>query len=120
MFNTKNLVHDVTDVPATWIFENFCNLTEKLSGQDIKIKSLFNPNDKTPSMCIYVAKNGVYKFKDFSTGKGGDAVTLVKELLQFNYHKASQIIIETYNDYVLHNNGGQDIQKLIRFLIGDF
>jgi len=111
MFNTKNLVHDVTDVPETWIFENFCNLTEKLSGQDIKIKSLFNPNDKTPSMCIYVAKNGVYKFKDFSTGKGGDAVTLVKELFQFNYHKASQIIIETYNDYVLHNNGGQDIQK---------
>jgi hypothetical protein len=111
MFNTKNLVHDVTDVPATWIFENFCNLKEKLTGQDVKIKSLFNPNEKTPSMCIYVAKNGVYKFKDFSTGKGGDAVTLVKELFQFNYHKASQAIIEQYNDFVLHNNGGQDIQK---------
>lgn len=111
MFTTKNLVHDITDVPIPWIFEKFCNLTEKLTGQDIKIKSIFNPKERTPSMCIYVDKNGVYKFKDFSTGKGGDAINLVKETQGLNYHAACKLVIETYNDYVLHNNGGYDIKK---------
>ncbi len=111
MFTTKNLVHDITDVPVPWIFENFCNLTEKLTGQDIKIKSIFNPKERTPSMCIYVDKNGIYKFKDFSTGKGGDAISLVKDAQGLNYHTACKLVVETYNDYVLHNNGGYDIKK---------
>jgi hypothetical protein len=82
MFTTKNLVHDVKDVPITFIFEHFCKLKEKLTGQDVKIKSMFNPNERTPSMCIYLdSKIGVYKFKDFSTGKIGSAMDMVKELV---------------------------------------
>lgn len=111
MFKTKNLVHDVKDVPVAWIFEHFCKLNEKLKGQDIKIKSLFNPTERTPSMCIYVDRNKQYKFKDFSTGKGGSAVDLVKELKNLSFHKACQIIIENYNDFVLHNNGGYDMEE---------
>jgi len=104
MFCTKNLVHDIKDVPATWVFEYFCKLREKLNGQDVKIKSMFNPNERTPSMSIYYdVKNNTYKFKDFSSGKGGDAVNLIKELNQLKYHQACQMIIETYNDYVLKN-----------------
>jgi hypothetical protein len=115
MFTTKNLVHDVKDVPITFIFEHFCKLKEKLTGQDVKIKSLFNPNERTPSMCIYLdSKSGVYKFKDFSTGKLGSAMDMVKELLQLPFHKAAHMVIEKYNDYVLHNNGGYDIQKFQR------
>jgi hypothetical protein len=111
MFNTKNLVHNISNVPSVWIFEHFCKLKEKLSGQDVKIKSLFNPTEKTPSMCIYASTNTQYRFKDFSTGKGGDGVTLIKELHQLTYHNACVLIVETYNDYVLHNNGGDDIKK---------
>jgi hypothetical protein len=111
MFKIKNLVHDIKDVPVTWIFERYCKLTEKLSGQDIKIKSLFNPKERTPSMCIYVDKTGQYKFKDFSTGKGGSAVDLIKEYSGLKYHSACNKIIEDYNDFVLHNNGGYDIQE---------
>ena len=115
MFTTKNLVHDVKDVPITFIFEHFCKLKEKLTGQDVKIKSLFNPNERTPSMCIYLdPKIGIYKFKDFSTGKIGSAMDMVKELLQVPFHKAAHTVIEKYNDYVLHNNGGYDIQKFQR------
>jgi hypothetical protein len=111
MFKTKNLVHNVKDVPVTWIFETFCNLNQKLVGQDIKIKSLFNSRDRTPSMCIYLDSNKIYKFKDFSTGRGGSAVDVVKEIHSLSFHKAAELIVEKYNDYVLHNNGGYDVKE---------
>jgi hypothetical protein len=110
MFKVKNLIHDIKDVPVSWIFEQYCNLKERLTGQDVKIKSLFNPKERTPSMCIY-ANGGVYKYKDFSTGKGGSAIDLVKDLTQLSYHKACQQVVEKYNDFVLHNNGGYDIKE---------
>ena len=114
MFKTKNLVHDIKSVPVPWIFKHFCDIKEKLSGQDVKIKSMFNPNDKVPSMCIYTDKNSVYRYKDFSTGKGGSAVDLVKELKNVSFHKACQLIVESYNDFVLHNNGGYDLENFQR------
>jgi len=111
MFKTKNLVHDIKDVPTSWIFQHFCKLNEQLAGQDVKIKSLFNPKERTPSMCIYYAKDGIYKYKDFSTGKGGSAIDLIKELYNLPFHKACGFVVETYNDYVLHNNGGYDVKE---------
>jgi len=114
MFNTKDLVHDIKDVPVTWIFEHFCVLKEKLNGQDLKFKSIFNPKERTPSMCIYMDTHNVYKYKDFSTGKGGSAIDLVKEMTHLSFHKTCQLIIETYNDFVLHNNGGYDIERFQR------
>jgi len=114
MFKTKNLVHDVHDVPTQWIFQHFCSIKEKLTGQDVKIKSLFNPNERTPSMCIYSDKDNNYRYKDFSTGKGGSAIDLVKDLKQVPFHKACQLIVENYNDFVLHNNGGYDFEEFQR------
>jgi 5S rRNA maturation endonuclease (ribonuclease M5) len=114
MFNTKDLVHDIKDVPVTWIFEHFCVLKEKLNGQDVKLKSIFNSKERTPSMCIYTDQYNTYKYKDFSTGKGGSAIDLVKEITQLSFHKTCQLIIETYNDFVLHNNGGYDIERFQR------
>lgn len=112
MFTTKNLVHDIKDVPVPWIFEHFCKLKEKLNGEDVKIKSMFNPKERTPSMCIYFdGTKDVYKFKDFSTGKGGSAIDLVKEITQLPYHKACSLVVENFNDYVLHNNGGYDVKE---------
>lgn len=112
MFKTKNLVHDIKEVPVPWIFEHYCKLKEKLNGHDIKIKSLFNLKERTPSMCIYLdSSKGTYRYKDFSSGKGGSAIDLVKDLTQLSYHKVCQQIVEKYNDYVLHNNGGYDVQE---------
>jgi hypothetical protein len=112
MFNTKNLVHDIKDVPVPWVFEHFCELKEKLSGQDVKVKSMFNPKEKTPSMCIYFDdKKQQYKFKDFSTGIGGDHLTLVKEITSLSFYKSCGLIVEKYNDFVLHNNGGYDLKE---------
>ena len=96
MFKIKNMVHDIKDVPTSWIFEHFCKLGEKLSGHDIKIKSIFNSKERTPSMCIYMDAHKQYKFKDFSTGKGGSAVDLIKELHDVPFHKACQIVIQNF------------------------
>jgi hypothetical protein len=112
MFKTKDLVHDIKDVPIPWIFEHYCKLKEKLNGHDIKIKSLFNGKERTPSMCIYFdATKKTYKYKDFSSGKGGSAIDLVKDITELSYHKACQQVVEKFNDFVLHNNGGYDVQE---------
>jgi hypothetical protein len=111
MFKTKNLVHDVKNVPVPWIFQHFCSIKEKLNGQDIKIKSMFNTKERTPSMCIYTDVYNTYRYKDFSTGKGGSAIDLVKDLNNLSFHKACQLIVENYNDFVLHNNGGYDLEE---------
>ena len=111
MISTKNLICDLTDVPREWVFEHYLNLTEKLTGQDIKMKSIFNTREKTPSMCIYLDRNGIYKYKDFSSGNGGDAISLVQTLFNLpSRGSASYKIVEDYNQYVL-NNGYNPIKS---------
>ena len=111
MISTKNLIYDLADVPREWAFEHYLNLTEKLTGQDIKMKSVFNPREKTPSMCIYIDRNNIYRFKDFSSGNGGDSIALVQSLFNLPTRgSASYKIIEDYNQYVL-NNGHNTIRS---------
>ena len=109
MFNTKNIVLDERNIPSTWVFQYYLNLPEQLTGQNIKIKSIFNPNDKTPSFCIYVNETIMqYKFKDFSTGKNGNKVDLVKSMFNIDYPEASRKIVKDYNMFV-KTNGVQKI-----------
>jgi len=116
MLSTKYLLQTCKNVPDTWMFEHYCKLTEKLTGQSIKINSVFNSKDKTPSMCIYVfEKTNKYVFKDFSTGKGGGPIKLVQELFSIDYHTAREKIIEDYNNYILLNNG--DAHKITEFKV---
>lgn len=112
MISTKILIPDIKSVPITWVFEHYCRLDQKLTGQDIKIKSIFNPSERTPSMCIYFRKDKQkYYYKDFSTDKGGDCIDLVQQIHGINtrldtMHK----IVRDYNEFVLHNNGGYNLQ----------
>lgn len=116
MISTKYILQSCKDVPDTWIFEYYCKLDEALCGQDVKIKSVFNPRDKTPSMCILVfEKTGRYCFKDFSTGRGGSALKLVEQLFNLSPAKASEKIVEDYNKYILLNNGTQ--HKITEFKV---
>ena len=101
MFSTKNLKLEESDIPSTWVFQYYLDLPEQLTGQDIKIRSIFNPNDKTPSFCIYVDKTIMqYKFKDFSTGKGGNKADLVQLLFNLGYPQATRRIIQDYNTFI--------------------
>ena len=104
MFNTKQLVFTEKDVPSNWVFEYYLDLPEKLTGQDVKIKSIFNPNERTPSMCIFVDQiNAQYKYKDFSSGKFGSKIDLVKELFHVGYPGAVEKIIEDFNSFIKNN-----------------
>jgi len=123
MISTKNLIYDLADVPREWIFEHYLNLTEKLTGQDLKIKSVFNLREKTPSMCIYMDKKNIYKFKDFSSGNGGDTLSLVQNLFNLSTRgHASFKIIEDYNQYVLNNgfNPIKSYKQQSRYKVADF
>lgn len=107
MISTKNLITNICDVPSYWIFQYYLNLPEKLTGQDVKIKSIFNPSEKTPSMCLYVdnaynidgSKTQQYVFKDFSTGKFGNKIHLVMHLFNINFSNAVEKMINDYNKF---------------------
>jgi DNA primase len=101
MLKTRTLISKLEDVPVEWIFENYLSLPEQLSGQDVKIFSVFR-EEKTPSMFIYYdTEANKYKFKDFSTGKGGSALYLVKELYNFQtFFEPTLKIIQDYNNYI--------------------
>lgn len=73
---------------------NLKELIERETGQKFnrenKILSPFS-NEKTPSFAIYFdSNNNKYKFKDFSTGKGGDALDFIMELRGFDYNQARE------------------------------
>jgi hypothetical protein len=101
MINTSNIITNLNDVPMEWVFEHYLELGEKLSGQEIRMKSIFNENDKTPSMYIFVNNGGKYYFMDFSTGKKGDAVELVKLKEDFEFRtEAARKIINDYSEFI--------------------
>ena len=112
MIRTKSLVSDLKDVPKTWAFEYYLNLQEKLCGQDVKMKSIFNLKDKNPSMFVYFSANkNDYRYKDFSTDNSGDALNLVQKLFSLSTRgEAAHKLIEDYNQYVL-NNGDISIKE---------
>jgi len=105
MLNTKNLIITIENVPSYWVFQYYLNLDEELTGQDVKIKSIFNPSERTPSMCLYVdnalnpdgSKSNQYVYKDFSTGKFGNKINLVMHLLNISFPNAVDKIIDDYN-----------------------
>lgn len=123
MISTKNTVFQLEDVPIEWIFENYLKLSEKLTGQNIKMKSIFNSREKTPSMCIYLDNNNVYKYKDFSSGNGGDALHLVQSIFCFtNRAEATYRIIDDYNEYLKNNDHVvfRDIIPQSRYKVTDY
>jgi hypothetical protein len=112
MISTKNLISHITEIPTGWAFQHYLGLAEYLDGQDVKIKSIVNTSEKVPSMCIYYDVNkNKYRFKDFSSGLGGDCIELVKIVTNLKTRgQAAMKIIEDYNEYIL-NNGHNPVQQ---------
>lgn len=76
---------DIVDVISDFI-------SLKRSGQNYKALSPFN-NEKTPSFFVVPAR-GI--FKDFSSGKGGTAVTFVMEHEGMSYPEAIRYLAKKY------------------------
>ena len=111
MISTK-IVTRIEQVSSAWIFEYYCNLSEKLIGQGIVIKSIFNPKDSNPSMHINPnRKSNNYSFNDFSTGKSGYGAHMVAELFNISMTSAINKIVDEYNDFIYKNPGGYSIQE---------
>lgn len=112
------------EVPNVWIFENYLTLPEKLEGQDVNMKSVFTAKDKNPSFFVYHSRTAnKYKFKDFSTGKQGDGIELVKELFGIpRRFDAGLKIINDYNDFILNNDGAyklSDFKVRAKYIVKD-
>ena len=113
MISTKSLISELTDIPREWVFEYYLKLNEKLCGQDVQIKSPFNPIDKVPSTYVYYSKiKGKYMFKDFSSGKGGDGVTLVQCLFNLSTRgETAHKIMSDYNQFTLNNKEDYSLRE---------
>jgi hypothetical protein len=123
MISTKNLISDLSDIPTGWPFEHYLGLSEILDGQDVKIRSIVNIKERTPSMCIYFnIITGRYCFKDFSSGNGGDSVELVKILFNLTRGQSAMKIIEDYNQYVLNNDSNpiKEYKVYSRYKVTDY
>lgn len=115
MLRTISLASSINEVPREWVFEHYLELSEKLTGQDVKMKSIFNANDKKPSLFVfYSTTKRKYLFKDFSTDRSGDGTELVKEMFQLATRgEAAHKIINDYSDFVL-NNGDQYKERIFK------
>ena len=68
--------------------------------------------EKTPSFCIYVDQSIMqYKFKDFSTGKGGSKIDLIKFMFNLDVNNAITKLTSDYNKY---NKSSQTINKTVK------
>ena len=112
MIRTKSIISSVNEIPREWVFEFYLKC-EKLCGQDVKIKSVFSTEDKTPSMFVYYCKTaGYYKFKDFSAGKSGDGTTFVQEYFKLTTRgEAAHKMIEDYNQYILTDKEDYSVRE---------
>lgn len=104
MFCARKAVCDIEDVPVTWIYEYYLKLSEKLTGQDVKLKSKFNLKDSNPSMYVYVCrKSRAYKYKCFSTGLQGNHINLIMTLYELEYKEAVLKIVSDYRAFLEDN-----------------
>ena len=121
MLRTKNLITDIRDVPSQWVFNNYLNIGELLTGQDVMIKSVFNPKDKRPSMSIYVTRGREYKFYDHSTGNKGSKIDIVMHVLGLSFPSAVERILEDYNQFLKKNEEGvPEVKEHNRYRITDY
>ena len=105
MVSTINFITSILDVPREWIFEHYLNLTCRLSGQTVKLKSVFNLSEKTESMYIYFDETkNYYRFKDFSSGYGGDSSNLIMYLYNLSRKQANLKIVLDYSKHIENNN----------------
>jgi hypothetical protein len=106
-------------IPSNLIMEKVLALGESLDGQSIKIRSIFNPKDEDPSMVIFYSDaEGIYRFKDFSSGLYGDAIDII--VAQYNLSDrqlAYRKVLELFKDNADVPNKIATFQKEIKEIL---
>jgi hypothetical protein len=109
MISTTKFKPVLSDVSPEWIFEQYITLPERLGGQNIMVLSPFNPNDKRPSLSLFVSLKykDSYRFKCFSTNQSGDAICFVETLFKLgSRNEAVKKILQDYEAWL--NNKDAD------------
>lgn len=102
MIQLNNIVSDIKEIDPIWTFSYYCNIpVEHFDGSTIKIKSIFKPDEKTPSLSFYSKNGQPYKFNCFSTSNKGDHINLVEAKFNMNYSQSCFKIINDYTKWVL-------------------
>ncbi|WP_258105145.1 DNA primase [Marinoscillum sp. MHG1-6] len=94
----KNRV-DIVEVVGDFV-------TLKRSGSSFKALSPFS-NEKTPSFYVVPSK-GI--FKDFSSGKGGDAITFIMEIDGLSYLEALRYLANKYHIEIVEEQSDESIK----------
>ncbi len=105
-FNMEKIVTDISSIPEAWIYKWYAEhndvrsqiISQPFDGRTIRIKSFTN-RDSNPSLFIY-CKDGEYRWKDHSSGIGGDASYFVQELLSKTWHVAIEDIKKQYDKFI--------------------
>jgi hypothetical protein len=102
-----NIVTTIKEVPHTWIYKTYLKqfgrvINEPMDGRNIKIKSIFNPGDRVPSMyLLYSPKKKQYVFYDHSTSTKGDIIDIVKICLNTtSYAVVEQDVVSRYQKFL--------------------
>jgi DNA primase len=102
---TKDTIEEVKNrVDIVDVISDFISL--KKSGQNYKALSPFS-NEKTASFFVVPGK-GI--FKDFSSGKGGDAFTFVMEHEGMTYVEAIRYLAKKYGVQIEEDKPSEDFQ----------
>ncbi len=80
-------------------------VTLKRSGSSYKALSPFT-NEKTPSFYVVPSK-GI--FKDFSSGKGGDAITFIREIDGLSYIEAIRFLAQKYGIEIIEEEQSDEV-----------
>ena len=72
------------EVPEEWIYKHYLEFNIPMNGDPIGPFMSIYKEEKTPSLHLY-SKEGKYFFKDFSSGKSGNAWDIAKQMEIGNY-----------------------------------
>lgn len=105
----EGFVDSIDDVPSTWIFAYYFKLDpNNFDGSRVQILSPLNPEDTNPSMSLFYASEWKeYRFKCFSTGKGGSAVHLMQHVWGKSF---SETAAQIESDYQKFLNEGKTLE----------
>lgn len=84
-------IEEVRQADIVRVIGNYLDL--KRAGANYQAKSPFS-DDKTPSLTVFKANNN---FKDFSSGKGGDAIKFVMEHKGLGFIEAVKVVADICN-----------------------
>lgn len=85
------------------------HLNLKKSGASYKALSPFS-SEKVPSLYVVPSKQ---IFKDFSSGKGGDAITFLMDLKDFTYEQSLRFLANKYNIKIKESHSDLDSNAFV-------